>query len=262
MEGETNDARTLLRKIQTPIQRRISKCGLFGMIIGLLILIVGIILLFVMLYSPEKLYGTEIKKCVFMIEHLNNTHVKNYIDHRLKSIIIKVNEQKLNDTKYYTDELKPYVEKMKNEKLEIYISLEPQYVGEINKKFGEIMWDGIVIDNTYVKDDIKIIRQIFNHVNEYKVKRNTLFKSIFMTEFGAIIDRYYFDKGLYVTHLKDQNTISKMFNIELKKGDGLIGIYSHEYENDLNKVFEVANYIENTHMANDHFFGYVIIFDN
>ena len=45
MNPETNDARTLLRKIQTPIQRRISKCGLFGMIFGLILLIIGLILL-------------------------------------------------------------------------------------------------------------------------------------------------------------------------------------------------------------------------
>ena len=259
---ETNDARTLLKKIQTPIQRRISKCGLFGMIFGLLLLIIGLILLLVILFSPETLNTPETKKCFFMIKHFNHTSIDKYIDRRLKSIIIKITEDRLNNTKYYNDELKPYVQNMQKADILVYISVEPKSIEILNNKFSDITWDGIVIDNSYIKNDVKSVINVFNHINEYKIKRNSLFHSILMTEFGTMIDRYYFDTGMYVTHSKNKTEMSQKFTSELRKGDGLIGLYLKEYGNDLNKIFEVANYIENNHMTNTHFFGYVIIFDD
>ncbi|BFU23094.1 hypothetical protein EHI8A_040290 [Entamoeba histolytica HM-1:IMSS-B] len=253
------DARAILKKIQTPIQRNVSRCGLTGVIFGLCLMFIGLILLIVLLCWPETLVYWERNKCFAMQSSLGISSIDRYVNERLRAVIIDTRSFNPTNQTYFNDFV-PFYTKAINQKLDVYMAMNPDSISSINTIYSSFEIKGVFVDQNNLKNPEEI-RYVFDQVNEHKVKRNNQFISGLITEFGGIVDRYYYDCALFMVHSKISSEVLSLTQQELKKGITLIGFRLSDFNNDITQVFDIANYVDTFCDSNANFFGYVIMFD-
>ncbi|ELP91349.1 hypothetical protein EIN_153860 [Entamoeba invadens IP1] len=192
-----------------------------------------------------------------MRSDLSPEYIDSYVKERMKAVVIDVRDIDLTNETVLRDFSQLY-KKASTNKLDVYVSLSPENSSVINNELRGFSLNGVFVDRNEIREPNNLLTA-FNAVNEYKVKVNPNFSFGLLTNFKEIVDRYYFDYGVFNVFSNNKKEVLNLVQYEMKKGKVLIQL-DISFFGSIDNVFDMANYIDTFCDSDLNFVGYIVNF--